>query len=434
MAPVVVYCHFISPRLTYVLDWVFNEQLQTGYTLTDDIAVAKQHAGFISYGAAAEESFSIPSAGLLQKTGIEHHEVKTGMYKGTPVLYAVGDTGYTLGFDLFSAIFSLLSRYEEYLSPAQDKHGRYPASESILYKTGNLERPLVDEWIAILRHYLSSNYSIPALAFKFLPTYDIDIAYSYRHKSMFHTLGGFAKDILSGNIERVKERSNSLVGNTDPFDSFGWLYTLHRSNSVQPIYFILCALRTTAFDKNIAPGNPAMKKLIKELAEEGAIGLHPSYYSDKNTGIFSAEKNVLTAITGKAIRISRQHYIKNKIPGTYKLLQDNNITEDYSMGYATHLGFRAGTGRSFLWYNLEEEKVTGLRIYPFCFMDTAARFECKLEAGEAFERLEKMKNYLHHTGSTLITVFHNFSLGTDNGWKGWKELYEDFIRCNSSIS
>jgi len=426
MAAVVIYCPFTSPRLTYVLDWIFNEQFQCGYILTDN--AADKTACTLSYGAAISGAILTPDAGLLPQTNIEVQNIKTGTWNGVPVLFYKNESDYSLPFDIFSAIFYLLSRYEEYLPFTPDKHNRYPATESILYKMGCLERPLVDEWLLRLQQLLAQkNIEITKTAFSYLPTYDIDIAYSYSYKGFTHTIGGYIKDLAKGNMNRVKERTSSLKGEQDPFDSFDWLFDLHGKYTVRPIYFILSALNTTAFDKNIHPAHPAMKRLIKRLSADGDIGLHPSYYSNRDTELIFSEKKTLVSVAGRPVNISRQHYIKNKIPYTYNLLQAKTILEDYSMGYATHLGFRAGTGRSFPWYNLDKERTTTFKVHPFCFMDTAARFECGLNAETAFQRLDAMKQILQKCDSKLVTVFHNFSLGTDAGWAGWSHAYEQFF-------
>jgi len=133
------------------------------------------------------------------------------------------------------------------------------------------------------------------------------------------------------------------------------------------------------------------------------------------------------------MHISRQHYIKMKIPDTCRLLLRNNITDDYSMGYGSHLGFRAGTGNSFSWYDLENETISPLRIHPFCFMDTTAHYEMRLSASEAFEKLNIMCAILEKTGGTLVTIFHNFTLGTGNEWKGWRQAYEHFLQEKSTV-
>ena len=140
-----------------------------------------------------------------------------------------------------------------------------------------------------------------------------------------------------------------------------------------------------------------------------------------------SEKKILEKTIGNDITISRQHYIRMALPNTYHLLMQNKITDDYSMGYGTHLGFRAGTGKSFFWYDLKSEAITSLRIHPFCFMDTTARFEEKLPAFEAFERLTTMTRKLQQTNSRLTIIFHNFSLGKSREWRGWRRKYEHFL-------
>ncbi len=141
-------------------------------------------------------------------------------------------------------------------------------------------------------------------------------------------------------------------------------------------------------------------RVIKNVAKDGTVGIHPSYYSDDGEKLIK-EKKAVEHISGKHINISRQHYIRLRLPATYRMLIKNEIADDYSMGYGSHLGFRAGTGNSFPWYDLEQETTTPLRVHPFCFMDTTAHFEAKLSAMEAFERLNAMSKILERDGQYL---------------------------------
>ena len=74
----------------------------------------------------------------------------------------------------------------------------------------------------------------------------------------------------------------------------------------------------------------------------------------------------------------------------------------------------------------------GCSSHPFCFMDTTAHYEAKLSPTEAFEKLDAMSKILEKTGSTLVTIFHNFSLGTSNEWRGWRHAYEIFLQDKAS--
>ncbi|MEZ5017745.1 MAG: polysaccharide deacetylase family protein [Flavipsychrobacter sp.] len=426
MPALTIYSKQNSARLSYVLDWLFRDRLDIDYVIVDRIPVTNDI--FISYGAVCDNGISIPDADLLWSTNIEQQHIESADWNGLPTLFA-GDQQYSVPFDIFSAIFFLLSRYEEYYSYTPDKHNRYPATESILFKKELLNRPIVDEWVSAFSKLLVSNsIAVKERTFQFLPTYDIDIAWSYKHKGAARTFGAFAKEVLKGNMNNLWDRLKTLFGSKkDPYDSFEWLDRLHEQYKLAPIYFILCAQATSAFDKNIAPTNTAMQNLLKHLANRYSLGIHPSYYIDSNKNLLSEEKGLLENFINKPTSISRQHYIKNKMPDTYRQLLANNITEDYSMGYGTHLGFRAGTGSAFLWFDLEKGEQQNLRVHPFCFMDTTAYYEEKLTTQESFTRLQKMKDKLEETNSTLVTVFHNFSLGTDKMWKGWSEAYERFI-------
>jgi hypothetical protein len=314
MTPIPIFCPHTSSRLAYVLDWIFNEQLKTGYTLVASEAELSNCPGYISYGKP-DGSISIPAVSLLSEDIIEAHPVKVGDWSGLPTLYSFPAQGYTLPFDIFSAIFYLISRYEEYLPFTADKHSRYPATESILYRNNLLERPIVDEWLTALRHVLAPHFDIPApTPFSFKPTYDIDIAYSYKNKGVVRTVGALAKDLLRGRINNLKARVQSLSGASDPYDSFSWLREVHELYGYKPVYFILSALKTTAYDKNISPFNPGMKILTRSLYDEGIVGIHPSYYSNRKPELLSAEKRALIKVIRNPVIVSRQHYIKNKIP------------------------------------------------------------------------------------------------------------------------
>ncbi|HTN16634.1 MAG TPA: hypothetical protein VL092_03065 [Chitinophagaceae bacterium] len=60
--------------------------------------------------------------------------------------------------------------------------------------------------------------------------------------------------------------------------------------------------------------------------------------------------------------------------------------------------------------------------------DTTARYELRLSVSESFEKLQQLQHRLQQTGGLLITIFHNFSLGTDKDWMGWRERYAAFIK------
>jgi len=416
-----------GPRITYVLDWIFKERLQSSYELLHPNDARIGFDMVIGYGTPVENTLFIPSVGLLQSTGIYQHALQEGVWENIPILYAAeGD----IPFDLFSAVFFLITRYEEYYSKEQDAHERYLPSESILFKMDCLQRPLVDEWLWAFNKYLEKKFScsIQTKPYSCLPSYDIDLVYKYKRKTVFVLIVKLIQSIYKANFRESKQLIRFLLFiETDPYDSFPFIKKLHQKIQLKPLYFLLCALEKTAYDRNVHPHKKWMKKLMRILLEIGNVGLHPSYYSYNNKVLLNNEKGALENVLEKEIPLSRQHYIRLCLPQTYRILESLSITDDFSMGYASELGFRAGTGRSFLWYDLEKETCSELRVHPFCFMDATAHYYKNLTAEEAFTRLETMNAILKKTNSKLMLVMHNYALGNDQEWEAWQKTYEHFL-------
>ena len=136
----------------------------------------------------------------------------------------------------------------------------------------------------------------------------------------------------------------------------------------------------------------------------------------------------MAKITKKTVTSSRQHFLKLNFPSTYQGLINSGIKSDYSMGYAENIGFRAGVGVPFFWYDLEKEEATDLLIYPFQVMDVTLRNYLNLTPEDAFTQVTKIINIMKFTGGTFMTLWHNSSFAEQDGWSSdWKFLYERII-------
>ena len=97
------------------------------------------------------------------------------------------------------------------------------------------------------------------------------------------------------------------------------------------------------------------------------------------------------------------------------------------MGFADHLGFRAGTSKSFFWYDLENEKHTELRVHPFCVMDVTLKNYQKYQAEHGEFILANLLKETEKVGGTFRIICHNESLSNYGEWKDWKEVLLNFI-------
>jgi len=433
---VIVFSHTITPRLQYILDFIGKETIGTPFQCINDIEAFRQHPGpKINYSkeGIAESEFRIKNTELLFEKETREQTIEcfqTNHYK------AFFKTEGDFPFDIFAASFYLLSRYEEYLPHKKDIYGRYAHENSLAFKEGFLQLPLINYWIEDFKNCLQLKFpslTIHHSPFTFLPTYDIDEAYSYKYKQWWRTMGGLLKSMVNGQWSMVGERLKVLSGSRqDPFDSFKWMDQLHKQSGLQPIYFFLISGKTGKYDKNISPSKRSMKHLIRAHSDRYSIGIHPSWQSGDDPEKLKLEILELGHMVGKQISYSRQHYIRFTLPKTYRQLIDDGIESDFSMGYGSINGFRASVTSPFLWYDLEREEQTKLLLYPFCFMEANSFYEQKYSVQKAFEELKYYFETVRSVNGTLITIWHNSFLGTARQFSGWREMYKEFISLVAS--
>jgi len=429
----IIYSPLITARLQYTFSFIFKELMGCVYELTTDEERFTRAEGVkINYSHLTHfaHAISIQPQGLLEQTGISIQPVECFEYNENKAFFKTASGDFP--FDIFAATFYLLSRYEEYLPHTKDSYGRYAHENSLAFKEGFLQLPLINIWaedlVKTIKERLAlftihhSLFTIHNKPFSFLPTYDIDIAYSYNHKGLLRNIGGFFRQPSAARIKVL------LGVEQDPFDTYEWLHQLHAAHrQVQPIYFFLVAEKNSLYDKNILPYHSAMQELIKTHAAKYVIGLHPSWQSGDDEKVLIKEKKLLEIIAGKPITASRQHFIRFNLPQGYQRLIDASITDDYSMGYGSINGFRASVASSFYWYNLQTEHETTLRIHPFCFMEANSFYEQHFTPLQALEEMKYYFDVCKKVNGEFISIWHNHFVGTDKMFEGWKEVYEQFM-------
>jgi hypothetical protein len=420
-----IYSHTSSSRLQYICDFIFQEQLGVRYKFTIDSEAFRTHDGpklnYSDRKLSSNELQVVPHTLLFEKN-IREQAIDCFEWNNSIAFFKSESDD--VGFDIFAASFYLLTRYEEYLPHTKDEYGRFPHAASLAYRVGFLNKPLVQIWIAALAKKMQTVF--PEIGFKhpsfrFIPTYDIDIAYSFKGKGWLRNVGGFLK---SPSLSRVAV----LVGlQKDPYDVYQLLHELHSKHTMSAVYFFLVAANRGQYDKNISPYSFRMWRLFKQHAKKYTVGIHPSWKSYGNVHTIGKEKKILESATDKTITLSRQHYIRLNLPETYEQLIDAGITQEYSMGYGSINGFRASVAAPFFWYNLAKENTTPLRIFPFCWMDANSFYEQQQDANTSLSELKYYLQECQAVNGQMITIVHNNFLGTDLLFKGWRAMYEQFI-------
>ena len=311
----IVYSQQITNRLRYICDFIGNEIIGKPFTVTNSIEAFSADPGpRINYSDDRVNSSDlwIQPHTLLFETNIREQPVECFVDSGYTIFFKTqGD----IPFDLFSACFYLLSRYEEYLPHQKDVYGRYAHENSIAFREQFLDIPLIDTWLQHFRERLHNRYTSLAIhqpGFSFLPTYDIDEAYSFKYKQWWRSLGATVRDLSKGRRSRALLRNKVLQNKvSDPFDSFDWIDSINERYVLHPLYFFLVAAKTGKYDKNILPTEKPLQDLITRHAQKYSLGVHPSWQSYGQLPVIKSEIETLETISGQKIISSRQHFISS---------------------------------------------------------------------------------------------------------------------------
>ncbi len=420
-------------RLDYILKFIFKDILQMDFRITvrADEFISHKDAK-LSYGEdpLCDELF-IKSTSLLFSDGIAAQNLQPASESEEFYIFPTYSNASCFQFDMFAASFYLVARYEEYLPNIHDIHQRYHFENSLLHQYKCLKKPLIDIWALRLKKLLKQKYPelvIPERQFQFIPTFDIDNAYAYKHRGFPITVLKLASALANGRLNIALRQIKVLLGvSKDPFDTYDFLIESFRKYNLKAIIFILFADHYKGCDKNISSRNRKFRKLIKYLEKHAVIGIHPSYASFLNPQIFQKEIQDLEVVLEKPVQYNRFHFIRFKLPDSYDKLIQNNILHDYSMGYPSENGFRAGTCTPFYYYDLINDCETELQVHPFAMMDATLHYYMKLSPQSAFFAFKEMIDEVKSVNGTFYCIWHNESLCEYFSWKGWKEVYEQVM-------
>jgi hypothetical protein len=435
---ILVYCDHITERHRFIFDFIFGDIMVIGYRLIDN-----REEFLASEGAKICYSVEgIPGAlhfkpyPLLTEKGIADQDIKVTKWNGLPVFFQVeGDSAWP--FDPFALSFYLITRYEEYLPFEPDEHGRFRPELSLAYREGFLQIPLVDAVILKMKNLLMEQFpglSIPGQVFRFIPSFDIDIAFAHSGKGWPRAAAAWLKLMLKADFRQIKERISTLTGKmADPYDNFQLHLDLAAKYNHPVKYFALMG-DFGKYDRNTSYKSKQFRELLLKLSLKAEMGLHPSYRSHLRPELFEKEMRRLGEIIEKPITNNRFHFLRLKFPESFQMLVNEGIKNDFSMGYSSMNGFRASTCTPFYFYDLEKDERTDLRLHPFIFMDSAMIDHLNITPDAAIEAIKHLVNQVEIHGGEAIGIWHNYSLSEKDQYKGWREVLIAILKQYQSAS
>ena len=427
----IIYVDEVTERLVYTLDFVFKDR-KVEYQLTNDLLYFTNCEGvkFNYSSKQLHDTFSIVPSKILFDEEISEIEVGKTIYMQEEMYELDGV------IDPLAAIFYTVSRYEEYLSLKTDEHNRFEPESSTLFTFGWLKRSVADRWAKALISSIQLHYGVyfqvAKITAQYIPTFDIDIARAFEWKEGVRTIYGKWKDWVGKDKKSKLIRNAVLAGKQkDPFDTFNKIEAYADLGFEVKMFWLVGDL--AKYDRNISVFDQRHRMLIRKMSQLTDLGIHPSYKSNSSTYYLENEIERLNEIVGYKVSISRQHYLKCKLPETYRHLLEYGIREDFSMGYASQVGFRAGTARPFYFFDLVKNMRTSLKIRPFAYMDGTLNEYLNCTIIESRMILDELINEVKIYGGDFISIWHNESIADYGKWRGWSTLIDHTIEAFSII-
>jgi len=424
-----IYTQKITPRITYIFKHICLRILGIEVSFTSVVEELIAYNGpKLSYGKQPMgNEFFIQSHGLLLQQGFESEDIIVKPWEDTKCFFSVSDKS-ALPFDIFSASFYLLSRYEEYLPHVKDEIGRFPATESLGFTEGFLKQPVVDIWAYKFKDVLLESF--PSLLFpsKKIIIHNIVQArepFAYRQKGFFRSTIGFANDIFNFRIKNLTKRTRVILGlMKDPYNTFNWLIATIKKNKVKLSVFFLLG-EATVFEESLNTNRKKFRMLIKFISDYKEVGLVFSFASLKDNELQKKEKLQMEDITNRSLKSSiNDQYLVN-LPDIYRNLVEIEIENDFTMFYDKIVGFRAGTCTPFLFYDLDYEIKTPLKIHPVSITTNA--FKGK-NTDEINKTVDEVLASVEKVNGTFTILFSNKDFYASEENKIWRTLFSEKLQ------
>ncbi|WP_062062103.1 polysaccharide deacetylase family protein [Aquimarina longa] len=416
----------ITPRVSYTFKQICKRILGLEIDLTSKIEAFIAHDGpKFSYGKQPlGKELYFQSVDLLFEHGLNDIEILVSDWEETKCFFEVKHIDAALPYDIFSATFYLLTRYEEYLPHVKDEKGCFPATESIGYTYGFLQDPVVDIWGYKFRKVLLDKYpnlQFQEKKFSIIPVISVAQTFVYKNKGILRFVGGMIRDVWYLKLDKLTDRIKVAIGvKKDPYNTFDFIIQLQKTKKRRAK--VLFGLGDYSnYEKNIGYNRPHHRKIIKHIADYTDVGLKVSYEAISDLLVLKKEKLRIENILNRRLQHVVCSFFKIKLPEAYRNFIELEIGEDYSMGYSKYSGFRAGTCTPFMFYDLDYEVQTPLVVYSFCFANQEGRDDIK-DSISARKEITAYLDKIKKVNGIFIPVFSNTLLSELKGQVFWKSI------------
>ena len=309
-------------------------------------------------------------------------------------------------------IWKIYTRSEEYNPPFLDRFDRfnYCASNDENVLEPNVSKFLVENGLKI-KYPKGKKFAVCL-------THDIDKAFLYWKTRCYSCLQQLTKFKLKSSMKELLRKN--------PYMNFKEIIDIEKTYGAKSSFYIMTTNKDIFSDPLYNAKN--LEEKLKFIIENGwEIGLHGGYYSYNNYDSIKKEKEKLEKIIEKEVMGYRSHFLRFKIPDTWKLLSEIGFKYDTTLGYADIVGFRNGMCHPFKPFNLNENKEIDILEIPLVIMDNALFTHMNLNFDESWQICKKLIDTVINVKGVITVLWHNTSFDEVEN-NEMKKLYEKILK------
>lgn len=321
--------------------------------------------------------------------------------------------------DILQQIFCLQTLYYEQEVTAKDKLGRIKLEETLNYKLGILDKPIVDYLFVIIIDALEEFCSLQNIFFErkdllpnhtFLLSHDVDRIETY---SFYNTLNSVKKLFIKPNNTTLKAVKKNITqysrfSNKDnPLWDFPLMREVEDKYNLKSTYYFLNRGKLHQ-DAYYTFSSPKILKLINEIkSDQNEIGLHLTIDANKNEEVLKQNLNQLNSVLPDKVIGTRSHWLRFEPTITPDLLSNLNIKYDTSIGHYSREGFRAGTCLPYKLFSFKHNKMLDIWEIPLLYMDCMILDYQNISEQEALEKLNLILKEVIKFKGVFTLLWHN---------------------------
>jgi hypothetical protein len=328
-----------------------------------------------------------------------------------------------ISFDIFLNVFLFLSGWQEKICKDRDAHGRFPHKESLQFKHGFTETPLVNIYFELLYETALKN-KLPIERKEFnkdiIFTHDIDQLRSGWFENIQSAKQAFS---LNSFWKIFFNLFSKIIGLKDDYlKGMERMLAIDKENEIEAISFFIPVKSHRDADFEISEST--FLKILKKAKKTQEIGIHPGYDTYQNEEQYAKQLNLLETLSKEKITKSRQHFLRYEIEHTPFIQDKLNIQEDYTLGFAEQFGFRNGIANPFFLFNFKTNKAFAVKQFPLVFMDVSlTNYHLEKDFDKVLLFFQQIKTDFNCHFSVL---FHN-SVFSNGKYGGFEEFYKQVI-------